>query len=143
MPQKDSFMTDHHNHARQNSQVTATQPAPLDAATEHELASLRERLIAQQQQSLELREQLVLRELEEQLIAEMKERERILIELRTAQKLESVGRLAAGVAHEINTPIQYVGDSLYFLRDAVADISRLIDTCQTAINGLADDPATV
>ena len=37
-------MTDHHNHARQNSQVTATQPAPLDAATEHELASLRERL---------------------------------------------------------------------------------------------------
>jgi PAS domain S-box-containing protein len=79
------------------------------------------------------------RELQEQLVSEMKERERILIELRTAQKLESVGRLAAGVAHEINTPIQYVGDSLYFLRSAVEDLTKLIDTCAAAINALPDD----
>ena len=37
---------------------------------------------------------------------------RMELELRQAQKLESVGRLAAGVAHEINTPIQFVGDSV-------------------------------
>ena len=36
------------------------------------------------------------------------------MELRLAQKLEAVGRLAAGIAHEINTPIQFVGDGRGF-----------------------------
>jgi predicted ATPase/signal transduction histidine kinase/tRNA A-37 threonylcarbamoyl transferase component Bud32 len=53
------------------------------------------------------------------------ERERIEAELRLAQKLESVGRLAAGIAHEINTPVQYVSDSLTFMRDA---LPSLLDT---------------
>jgi signal transduction histidine kinase len=53
------------------------------------------------------------------------ERERIETELRLAQKLESVGRLAAGIAHEINTPVQYVSDSVTFMRDA---LPSLVDT---------------
>jgi signal transduction histidine kinase len=43
-------------------------------------------------------------------------------ELRQSQKLESVGRMAAGIAHEINTPIQYIADSVDFVREALADI---------------------
>jgi len=50
--------------------------------------------------------------------------ERKLAEQRLAasEHLESIGRLAAGVAHEINTPIQYLNDSVYFIRDAMQDL---------------------
>ncbi len=50
--------------------------------------------------------------------------ERKLAEQRLAagEKLESIGRLAAGVAHEINTPIQFLNDSVYFIRDAMQDL---------------------
>jgi len=35
--------------------------------------------------------------------------------------------LAAGIAHEINTPIQYVGDNTRFVRDSIDDLLKLID----------------
>jgi PAS domain S-box-containing protein len=50
------------------------------------------------------------------------ERERLERELQLAQKLEAVGQLAAGVAHEINTPIQFIGDSVRFLKAAVDEL---------------------
>ena len=43
-------------------------------------------------------------------------------ELSQAQRLEAVGQLAAGIAHEINTPTQYIGDNTRFLGDAFEDI---------------------
>jgi signal transduction histidine kinase len=47
-------------------------------------------------------------------------------EFQQSQKLESVGRLAAGVAHEINTPVQFVTDSVQFLRDSLDDVMAII-----------------
>jgi CheY-like chemotaxis protein len=48
--------------------------------------------------------------------------ERLQAELLQAQRLESVGLLAAGIAHEINTPLQYIGDNLEFLSQAFASL---------------------
>jgi PAS domain S-box-containing protein len=81
-------------------------------------------------------------ELQDKLVAEMKERERVVLELQLAQKLESVGRLAAGIAHEINTPIQYVGDSAEFLRSAFADLMGLIEGCIASVQKLRQDPVS-
>jgi PAS domain S-box-containing protein len=49
-------------------------------------------------------------------------------ELQRAQKLESVGALAAGIAHEINTPIQFVGDNTRFLSDSFEHLQHVLDT---------------
>ena len=77
--------------------------------------------------------------LQRQLLDEMQERERIAIELRLSQKLESIGRLAAGIAHEINTPVQYVGDSVRFLQSAMADLESLLELYQALIAKVAPE----
>ena len=50
-------------------------------------------------------------------------------ELLSARKLESIGQLAAGIAHEINTPIQFVGDNLRFLNESIQELLGLIAKC--------------
>ena len=53
-------------------------------------------------------------------------RAKLEMDLRHAQKLEAVGSLAAGIAHEINTPIQFIGDNIRFLLDSFADLARVL-----------------
>jgi C4-dicarboxylate-specific signal transduction histidine kinase len=75
---------------------------------------------------------LVVTDVSEELTRKRHELE-LEAELRQAQKLESVGRLASGIAHEINTPLQFVTDSCTFLDDAVEEVGRLVGTYRAAL----------
>jgi len=59
-------------------------------------------------------------------IQNITERKTIESQLRQAEKMQSIGQLASGIAHEINTPIQYIGDNINFLQESFADILRLL-----------------
>ena len=62
----------------------------------------------------------------EGMCEDITERQILREQLLQAQKLESVGQLAAGIAHEINTPTQYINDNVHFLKDAFSDLQNLI-----------------
>jgi two-component system, NtrC family, sensor kinase len=57
-----------------------------------------------------------------------RERQQMEVQVRHSQKLESIGQLAAGIAHEINTPTQYIGDNLRFIQDGIKDLFAAVDT---------------
>jgi PAS domain S-box-containing protein len=74
-------------------------------------------------------------------IIDTSEQRRLEQQLRLSQKLEAVGQLAAGVAHEINTPIQFVGSSADFAAEAVTDLFELVDVYRSVIAGSGDEAA--
>lgn len=69
-----------------------------------------------------------------------RERERLELERRVSHRLEAVGQLSAGIAHEINTPLQFVGDSVTFLRDAVDELLGLTALYRETLHSTAPIP---
>lgn len=49
------------------------------------------------------------------------------MEVMQSQKMESLGTLASGIAHEINTPIQYVGDNVKFAHESFTDLNKALE----------------
>jgi two-component system, NtrC family, sensor kinase len=84
-------------------------------------------------------------------IRDIGERERIRAQMELSQKMESIGQLAAGIAHEINTPIQFIGDNTRFMKDSFEDAfafyssiqktlcPRLDKECHDLIHDLAEE----
>ena len=69
---------------------------------------------------------------------EMEGRRVLELQLLQAQKLESIGQLAAGVAHELNTPIQYVGDNCRFLDDSFRSIKNILEKYAELLEAVKD-----
>jgi len=60
------------------------------------------------------------------VVTDTTERKSLESQLLQSQKLEAIGQLAAGIAHEINTPAQYVGNNVQFIKGAFEDISAVL-----------------
>jgi two-component system NtrC family sensor kinase len=67
--------------------------------------------------------------------------ERRLMEMHKfhAQKMESIGQLAAGIAHEMNTPIQYFGDNIWFIRDSFEDLAKMLKSMRGLLDSLKEE----
>ncbi len=70
------------------------------------------------------------------------ERKQLETQLTQAQKLKSIGQLAAGIAHEINTPIQYVGDNAHFLQSAFSDLLAVLQKYRQLVEAARNGPLT-
>ncbi len=75
----------------------------------------------------------ILRDVSERKRAEQ-ERERMNAQLLQGQKLQALGQLAAGVAHEINNPTSYILSNFGTLEEYVGDLERYLGAVEGALS---------
>jgi signal transduction histidine kinase len=92
--------------------------------------ALVERQVQQRTQELQQRT--------EQLTRSLENESRMESQLAQSQKLEAVGQLAAGVAHEINTPMQFINDNIHFLKECISGLFRVVDAYQSNLDGTGE-----
>lgn len=68
------------------------------------------------------------------VMRDVTERKHLEEQLRHSQKLESMGQLAAGIAHEINTPVQYVSDNTSFMKKGFPGIFEVLERCREIVD---------
>jgi len=78
----------------------------------------------------------------EGMCEDITERIQLREQLYQAQKLESVGQLAAGIAHEINTPTQYIGDNVQFLKEGFGELKILLKSYEGLLSCALDGSLT-
>lgn len=78
-----------------------------------------------------------LKRVHRELLDHVEQQKKMEVELRLAQKLEAVGQLAAGIAHEINTPMQYIGDNVHFVQHCFAGYRALLGMYQEVSDALS------
>ncbi|MCE5302383.1 MAG: hybrid sensor histidine kinase/response regulator [Planctomycetaceae bacterium] len=70
------------------------------------------------------------------------EKQQMEQELAQAEKLKAIGQLAAGIAHEINTPTQYIGDNARFLENAFEHIAGMLDDLKKLLQATRENAVT-
>lgn len=74
------------------------------------------------------------------ILLDVHERKNLEAQLLHTQKLESVGQLASGIAHEINSPAQYTRDNVAFLRECFDDLMPLLRRQRAALDSARTGP---
>ena len=74
--------------------------------------------------------------------ADITDRKKMESQLQQSHKMEAIGQLAAGIAHEINTPIQFVGDNTRFLQEAFDDLIQIIKKQQETLEAAKSQSLT-
>ncbi|MEO0398946.1 MAG: ATP-binding protein [Pseudomonadota bacterium] len=72
-----------------------------------------------------------------ELFAALERNRQLELELMQTQKLESLGTMAGGIAHEINTPVQFVGDNLKFLEETFCEVATVVNELSEGETALA------